>query len=202
MTKRDLIKTPLKELLPDREIDTGVESHARRLLSENRARFERMFRVSYPGTPGESTPPWMQDFIEGAIFELALVSSRVNLLNVRFRKERKAIVKMMAKTSLPVSTGWIVSNPTLISSFAPSFYTGLLSWVARQADQAQRFISRFLAELSETASSLSDSGVLALIGSFLLKLASILFTFDRLVERLTRRVLAPGGQTARFIPLT
>ena len=107
-----------------------------------------------------------------------------------------------SKTNFPISTGWIVSNPTLISSFASSFYNGLLAWVAREADQAQRFIKQFLAELSETASSQTSAGVLALIGSFLLKLLSALSTFDRLVERLTRRVLAPGGQTARFIPLT
>jgi len=97
---------------------------------------------------------------------------------------------------------WEIGFPTLLQALGDEFHYDLWYWTYCESEYTEAFIAELLARLQDEATYQTAAGILTLVGFLLLRLTSCLATFDRLVERLTRRVLAPGGKTALYIPLT
>ncbi len=97
---------------------------------------------------------------------------------------------------------WEIGFPTLMQAFGESFQYALWFWKECESSCTQIFIAELLAHLKAKSLFLTGAGILALLVSLLELLIGILSTFDRQVERISGQVLAPGGQTALFAPLT
>lgn len=211
-----LTTSRLDFLLPPLGHDPGVEAHARRLLTEKRRYFERLFKVA--NTAWGSWNPDHDPFAMGGlpdclirareemVLELARAASRVTFVRARYHKARQAVIKLAARARLPKVVGWRVSTPTIVAALGSTLLAALMAWADREAERARRFAEGYLARQREAAEASTAAGIAAgvaeLLGSLLLMLDSARAAFARVVEPLTRRVLAAGGQTAVFAPLT
>ena len=100
------------------------------------------------------------------------------------------------------SVPWGMRAPTLKDVLGSSIIRAISCWEDFERSQARKLVEFALARLDAIAADRTAAGVLALFLARLnLLLTSVPAALDRLVETLTERVRAPGGQTTRFAPL-
>lgn len=183
MTKRSLTTIRFEELLPAWESDPEFELCVVRYVAKNRSYCERMTRFLYPSVdPNEP----------------------IGIMYLRSFAERhcRAVLLWVHRYRLGKSHRWEVRSRTLGDALGGEFQLALYRWNAAQSTEAKAFIANWLRQLEKSATLKTAAGIRALALSYWLRSLISLSTFDHLVERLTRRVLAPGGQTALFAPLT
>ena len=204
-------KLILDDFLPShkRENDPGVEEFARRVLLTQRASLERQAKFIHFNLwglfvgPRDSIRPSRARAIareeESRLLEIARERSRLRFIVATCCGYPNCAHKIGPDGS--PYWRWDVRPNNLIDSLGILLLCALTSWGSQESAQVENFIKAFFARLQSTARRQTAAGIVALVVAFLKFLASGPSFVDRLVEMLTRRVLAPGGKTACFAPL-
>lgn len=213
MSEREPFKVRLEELLPAEEADPGRLAHARRRVAEKPDYFwglvDQISSVQCLEIPGELIDndgiTYDDRYAKGEDYLLVTVamrSLRIVLIRAFYCDGRGSRLRRYFNEKWSYKQGWHCSTPTLISSLDPDIFDAIIRWAKYEDAQSARLISRLIEQFQEAATNRTAESIRALSALLIGLLGDATKLIAPVAESLLPRVLAPGGKTARHIPLT